>query len=108
MLIVCPVPNAGSVHFLMYRSRATLRVGHLPVKRAMPAHSRSRSGVEDGRADEAHSPDDHEDDPHRGNPDPVTVRSYGPAHYGTRTDGDKAEDHSCQTHCLCLISVPWP
>jgi hypothetical protein len=46
-----PVPNAGLVHFLVYRSRATLRVGHLPVKRAMPADSRSRSGVEDGRAD---------------------------------------------------------
>jgi hypothetical protein len=51
MLIVCPRPKAGLVHFLVYRSRATLRVGHLPVKRAMPADSRSRSGVEDGRAD---------------------------------------------------------
>jgi hypothetical protein len=74
------------VHFLVFHGCATLRVGHLPVKRAMPADNRSRSGVKDGRADEADSPDDHENDPYRGNPDPVTVRSYRPAHHGTRTD----------------------
>ncbi len=86
MLIVCPRSPGRLVHFLVYRSRATLRVGLLAVEGAMPADSRSGGGVEDGRADEADRPDDHEDDPHRGNPDPVTVRGYRPAHYGTRTD----------------------
>ena len=86
MQIVCHVPKAGLVHFLVDDSPASLDIGHLPVKRAVPAHCRSRSGVENGRADQAEGPDHHEDDSHCGNPDSVAVRSDRPAQYGTRTN----------------------
>src|ERR1700681_301639 len=95
------------VNFLVYLSGPTRRVGHLLVVGAIATPSRtSRRGEDRCRDVQPHRADDHEDAPHRGQPESVTLTGDRPIHHGPCCDGDHAEDHSCETHFLPPFRFP--
>jgi hypothetical protein len=74
----------------------------------MTAACRTTGRTEDDRrGDQPHCSNDHEDDPHCGKPEPVSLSSSDrPVHDGTRGDRDCAEEHSGQSHFLASIYLP--
>ena len=97
------------VHFFVHRRCPSLGVRHFAVVAVVTSTSGATRRGEYGRRDsQTDDSDDHEDDPHGGQSESVRLRGRdSPVHDSTGRYGDRAEDHSGQTHFsyLPLVSL---